>query len=114
MKNIKAWTLTWLVMLTAFITLSLMPRISLPNSYNLDKIAHFSGCLVLATTSFYLLKLKKRVVIAIILLAIISIVTELIQIYVPGRTASYADAAANFSGIVVGSIIGLLFLKLKK
>ncbi len=114
MKNNMAWTIIWLAMVLAVITLSLMPKISIPNPYHLDKVVHFSGYLALATTSFYFLKLKKKIVMAGLLLVTMSIATELIQIYVPGRTASYGDAAANMSGIVVGAVFWLLYIKLKK
>jgi VanZ family protein len=93
----------WLVMVTIG---SLLPPTSFPTWVDLggnrDKIAHFAAYFVTALL-FYLVfrsRLKRTDIYAIIFAAGYGAFLELAQLFIPGRTCSLGDLAANFSGVL--------------
>ncbi|MDA0967532.1 MAG: VanZ family protein [Proteobacteria bacterium] len=111
MKNANIRMFSWLVIVIAIIVGALMPQVSFPDKYNLDKIAHFGGYFFAALISIYLLKFKKKYLLAIFILVLTAIGTEVAQMYIVGRTGSYGDAIANISGVITGFAVGHLFNK---
>jgi VanZ family protein len=93
----------WLVTVTIG---SLLPPTSFPTWVDLggnrDKIAHFVAYFVTALL-FYLAfrpRLKRTDIYAIIFAAGYGALLELAQLFVPGRTCSLGDLAANLSGVL--------------
>jgi len=81
-----------------------------------DKIAHF-----MEYTLFSVLILRgafrsganptpKVLLFALIFSVSYGIVMELLQLYIPGRTASFADGVANLAGSVFGLLLGKVIL----
>jgi len=85
-----------LVYLVFLLLLNLSPRVPTAPVENSDKLAHFAMFLLLGLLGSarwpYLLP--------------VPFLTEPLQLFVPGRTFSFADMGANLIGFILGLIAG--------
>lgn len=98
--------LSWIVIVVAIAVFSLWPEGFVPDTYMLDKLAHFSAYAALAivpavfTTSWRTLLWITAGLIAV------GTGMEAAQHLLPHRWASYSDLAANIAGVLTGSFTG--------
>ena len=95
---------TWLCV-TALIVLSLLPGELRPHTGMEGRLEHFIAYAITGLIATWAYRMPVRAVVG---LALLSCVMELLQIYVPFRTAAVLDAVASSLGGAVGSGIGLL------
>jgi VanZ family protein len=124
MKNLSKWgrglfvwmpTYIWAFVILIFTIIPFKgPELAPSGS---DKIFHFLEYLLFAilVTRSLSLELEKTLPITICLFVLAAagaygVLMELIQALVPGRHPSVGDVFANFSGIIVGIIIGKFIL----
>jgi VanZ family protein len=85
----------------------------------IDKLAHFVEYLVLALLFHRVLSMNRERRIAGLSLAAlflcitIAVLDEFYQRFIPGRQSSVYDLYADLSGIVVGTIAALLYIRLR-
>jgi glycopeptide antibiotics resistance protein len=91
----------------AFLTIgSLLPPTSFPSWVDLggdrDKVAHFVAYFFTALLFYFAFRtrFKRTDIYAMIFAAGYGACLELAQLYVPGRTSSFSDLAANLSGVL--------------
>ena len=114
------FTILFIIYACLVITLSSIPNIptpELPDKISPDKIAHFTQYFIFAFLYFKFREsrggYKKDILIELFFLGIlISILNELYQICIPGRTFSWWDTLANLFGFL--SWIGLYLIKNKR
>ncbi len=94
----------FLVSLFAVIVLSLLPREFNPVTDEWDGPTHLLAYGVLALLAGIGYGGWRRLILSGIGLMLLGAGLEAAQMFVPGRTASAADAIANFTGIVLGSL----------
>jgi VanZ family protein len=111
MKYTKLFITLWFVALIIIIILSLSPKISPPEKYNIDKFLHCSAYLFLCFLSTISFRTDRTIFFNVVLLIFVAALTEIGQHFVPHRTASFGDFAANTIGIMLGYLIGKLVRK---
>ena len=81
----------------------------MPGFWNADKVVH---CICFAGFAFWIafglglrLKVKLRIVLPILLIALYAVVDELHQSHTPGRSCSVFDWLADVSGATIGSFV---------
>lgn len=72
-----------------------------------DKVFHFGAWGALAALAFLVFAGRYNRLAIPSALLVISAAIEVIQTFIPGRTGSYEDLAANAFGIALGSLVGL-------
>ncbi len=72
-----------------------------------DKVFHFGAWGVLSALAFLVYAGRYNRFAIPSALLVISAAIEVIQTFIPGRSGSYEDLAANAFGIALGSLIGL-------
>lgn len=72
-----------------------------------DKLFHFGAWGALSALAFLVFAGRYNRLAIPSALLVISAVIELIQTFIPGRSGSYEDLAANTLGIALGSLVGL-------
>ncbi len=93
----------WIASVAMVICLSLSPRLEMPYDFsNADKVAHFLAYLWLAALSFFAFPTPKSTLTGALCMVPLGICLEFLQIYVPGRSFSAADMAANGLGVILG------------
>ena len=93
----------WVSSVVMVIYLSLSPRLEIPYDFsNADKIAHFLAYLWLATLSFFAFPTPKSALTGALCMVPLGVCLEFLQVYVPGRSFSVADMAANGLGVMLG------------
>ena len=101
----------WLSLLILFIAL-FIPLQSKNNGPSYDKLAHFLlFAFVSINVVFYFSKNTKKLGRVFGLVSMLPILTEVIQIYIPGRNYDVYDILADYIGLVMGIFI---FVILKK
>ena len=97
-------------MLTLAITVIgvLLPGPDLPEHLPPDYLLHGFGFGVPALLAAFAARNRRNVGTVAVAIALIALASELAQHFVPGRTVSAHDMAANAIGIAIGSTIGLL------
>lgn len=108
----------WILALIAVVVGSLLPGVNFSPQNNSDKIVHFLayfGMSFLSSIAFK--RLYKKLLFALMLL-IVGVLIELGQNFIPSRSASMADIAANslgiFCGILLSYIIYVVYNKFYK
>ncbi len=105
MRIIRKFLLaSWGLCLGAILIVSLIPLPPLPA--NTDKPLHafaFAGVSALTIMAF---DRKKSIVMALGVVVLVGLVSEVGQLWVPGRYASLLDLLANIIGIVLGIPLG--------
>ncbi len=93
----------WVASVAIVIYLSLSPRLEMPYDFsNADKVAHLLAYLWLATLSFFAFPTPKSALTGALCMVLLGIGLEFLQVYVPGRSFSVADMAANGLGVMLG------------
>jgi VanZ family protein len=86
---------------------SLLPQIYVPDRYNIDKIVHCFAYASLAFIAYFFT--TKRYVHIIFYITIIAIGggIEIIQTFLPPRSGTIGDFAADVTGVFIGTIIAV-------
>ena len=93
----------WVASVAMVIYLSLSPRLEIPYDFsNADKVAHLLAYLWLAALSFFAFPTPKSALVGALCMVPMGIGLEFLQVYVPGRSFSVADMAANCLGVMLG------------
>lgn len=97
----------WMMALLAVLLGSLSPALAPPAFWELDKALHFSAFAALAVAiPFAVGRTSRRLLLLAILLGVGASI-EILQEFVPGRSASILDFGADMAGLVVGVLAGL-------
>ena len=72
-----------------------------------DKLFHFGAWSALSALAFLVFAGRYNRLAIPSALLVISAAIEVIQTFIPGRSGSYEDLAANAFGIALGSLVGL-------
>ncbi len=97
----------WMAALLAVLLGSLSPALAPPAFWELDKALHFSTFAALAAAvPFTAGRTSRRLLLLAILLGVGASI-EILQSFVPGRSASILDFGADFAGLAVGALAGL-------
>lgn len=85
----------------------------------LRKVAHFAeffilGCLLTATEHTFTTQTHKRIFTIFFFGLATAVCDETLQLFISGRAGLLTDALIDFSGILCGTLISLLFLWIKK
>ena len=117
MENVKAYKYTIacaLLILLAILTPGEdIPSVGIPN---LDKVVHLGmfGCLTLCFHMEGYKKQKKGILfMPIVIVEIYAILTELLQMLIPGRSCSMLDFLADSLGVLLASLVMWRFIKWK-
>ncbi|MEP2758825.1 VanZ family protein [Parvibaculum sp.] len=82
-----------------------------PNLFShFDKFVHMTAWAILAAVSVLALRHRQACLIGAVLLFVSSGAVELVQAYIPGRTASYGDLLANALGIFLGGFLAWSYI----
>ncbi|MCF8128018.1 MAG: VanZ family protein [Deltaproteobacteria bacterium] len=100
----RPWILIlWIASVATVIYLSLTPRIDFPYDFsNADKVYHMLAYLWLAVLPFFAFPSPKAALAGTIGMIPLGAGLEIAQHYVPGRSFSLADMAANALGVFLG------------
>lgn len=98
--------LSWVIIVLAISGFSLWPEGFVPDTYMLDKLAHFSAyALLAAVPAIFITSWRTLFWVAAGLIAI-GAGLEGAQHLLPHRWASYSDLAANIAGVLTGTAMG--------
>jgi VanZ family protein len=100
------FALLWLGAIALVVSLSLAPNAGPTAAFNIDKLCHLLGYATLAGLPFVTFRAGRPVYLAAAAMAPLGIVLEVLQHWVPGRTAEAGDALANLAGVVIGIALG--------
>ena len=89
--------------LIAVIALSIMPAGAIPDPEISDKLAHMAAYAALALAGGIAYRGTRSLLILVAGLLLLGVSLELVQAFVPGRSASGYDSLANTIGIALGS-----------
>jgi VanZ family protein len=93
----------WVASVAMVVYLSLSPRIEFPYDFNnADKVYHTLAYLWLSALPFFAFLKPEAALIGALSMIPLGICLELAQHYVPGRSLSLADMAANCLGVMMG------------
>jgi VanZ family protein len=93
--------IVWLILAVTIAVLYLLPEAAPPGQANLDKLAHFLAFGGLGSVA-RLADKRPRLNVPIAISAVLAVILEWIQSFVPGRETTLADVAANMVGLVLG------------
>lgn len=82
------------------IVLSLVPLPSTGTAVYQDKIAHFLMYGIMGFLAYISVPSEGRRKYLLVFIVLLGAALELIQVYIPGRSASYIDLVANTGGVV--------------
>lgn len=103
----------WGISICAVIYYSLMPTVEFPvDFWNADKLYHCAAYGWLAVLPIIGLSMRRLALSAALSMIVLGILLEIGQYYIPGRTFSLLDIAANSLGVVLGIFLGN-YLRLK-
>lgn len=95
--------------------MSVEPSLAPPGTMGADKALHLVSFAALAAVAMISFRHWRGQAIALGLIASLGLVTEAAQMFVPGRQGSVMDLAANFAGLIIGTLaIRLLRLWTRK
>jgi len=99
----------WAAILSLTVTVIgvLLPGEDLPGNLPPDYYLHAIGFGVPALCAAFAARNRRSAIAAATAIALVALASELAQYFVPGRTVSAHDMAANLFGIAAGSTIGL-------
>lgn len=111
----------WLVGIAAIIVGSLLPSDSDPmleldfvmmKLSITDKVVHALGYASLAWIPPLIVSALRRVLVAVLSLSALGLLLEFGQKLIPGRTCDMADFLANNVGLALGTLMGLLMVRI--
>lgn len=99
-------TLTLIIIGILYLSLTPTETLTVGN----DKISHFIAysCLML-NIGMLVYPNKRKIFIGVVLAVFLGILIEILQHYIPGRFMSLGDVIANTIGVLLGTILILLF-----
>jgi len=102
----------WIISIVTIVYLSLTPRIEFPIGFKCaDLFYHAAAYLWLSFLPFFGFDKIKKAALAACMMIPLGAGLEIGQGYIPGRFASMMDMVANTSGVVIGMMLGLFFLR---
>jgi len=109
-KGVKiAFFTIWLIAVFSTVTLAVIPAEHIPTQPGSDKMLHLLAfCLLMIWPTTTLDYLKNAIFCGIFLL-FVGIGIEILQSFIPSRTAEFMDVVYNVGGAIGGFIIGYLF-----
>ena len=94
---------SWFFSIILISYLSLIPRIQIPYEFSgADKLGHFLAYLWLGILPFFGFARLRVAFTGALLMILLGVGLEFAQSYVPGRSFSIADMAADCAGVVSG------------
>lgn len=104
-NSIKAALIIWILLILVITAGSLLPQVSTPEKYHLDKFIHGCAYAMLAFLAFFFTKNQKVFIFIIVLLIFIGGGIEILQTFIPGRSGTIGDFAADFIGSICGALL---------
>jgi hypothetical protein len=99
--------LLWAISISVVIYYSLIPRVEFPiDFWNADKLYHCAAYGWLAVLPMIGLAIRRFALSAALSMIILGILLEIGQYFIPSRTCSLLDIAANSLGVVLGIFLG--------
>ena len=93
----------WFLSIILVSYLSLIPRIQIPYEFSgADKLGHFLAYLWLGILPFFGFARLQVAFTGALLMILLGVGLEFAQSYVPGRSFSVADMAADCAGVILG------------
>jgi VanZ family protein len=103
----RAVLLIWAISICAVSYYSLIPQVTLPiDFWNADKAYHCTAYGWLAVLPMIGFAIRRVALPAAMSMMILGVLLEIGQRYVPGRTFSLLDIAANCIGVAIGIFLG--------
>ena len=102
----------WVIFLSVVILISVQPFYTPSGQNHLDKLLHFIGYAGISVLPPIFFKVKRKVYYSEFIILITAFLTEGVQYFMPTRTASIGDIAANITGIAAGILAGVIIKKL--
>ena len=96
----------WFAALATTFVAGLLPQLSPPGAYEADKFIHAAVFFALALPAALLAGERRRR--AVLAMAALGLAIEIGQSYVPARTGSVLDFAADLIGVVLAAWVGAL------
>lgn len=94
------------------IVLSLIPLPSTGTAMYTDKIIHFLMYGIMGFLAYISVPSKSGRKYLLVFIVLLGAALELIQIFIPGRSASYIDLAANTAGVVFAIFLFWIYSRL--
>jgi VanZ family protein len=97
----------WVISICIVIYYSLIPHVEFPvNFWNADKLYHCAAYGWLAVLPIMGFPLRRFALPAALSMILLGVLLEIGQYYIPGRSFSLLDIAANSLGVILGIILG--------
>ncbi|MBI2818776.1 MAG: VanZ family protein [Acidobacteria bacterium] len=97
----------WFFFAAAVTVLSLLPASVVPHLLGGGTLEHFSAYLALALIPVVAIRRVYSVFVAVIAVACLGVLLEILQLAIPGRASEWADIAMNSVGMAAGVLAGL-------
>ncbi len=116
-KRKSKWLLAGVILITG--VFSLLPDFHLERylgtdyTWWFDMMQHGGYYVLLTLILFFLFPYQKRTVSFFLLIFFVSVIFEIIQIWIPERNFSLLDITSNFLGITVAFILNYIYYYLK-
>jgi len=114
MKFSKIFISFWIIALSLIFIGSVLPHFAPTEKYHFDKLVHFTAYFTMSLLPTIYLKRNRLLFSCLAFLIFISVIIEVIQTHIPGRMGSTYDAITNIAGIVIGFLIGKIFINVRK
>jgi len=99
----RAILVVWILSVAGIIFVSLLPHVELPvDFWNADKLYHMFAYAWLGALPLFAFTRRGHARMAAFSMIVLGVLLEWAQSYVPGRSASLADATANTIGVFAG------------
>jgi len=106
--------LAWLAGVALFAVLSLYPTrfpyqtVMVAGGFQVDEVMHFASFALLALAAPLMLQSRLDAFLAVVLLVLLAVASEMLQLFIPVRRPALLDLAANAVGCGVGAGVGVL------
>ena len=97
----------WFFLIAAVTVLSLLPASVVPRLLGGGTLEHFSAYLALALIPVLVIRRVYSVFVAIISVACLGVLLEILQTAIPGRAFEWADIVMNIIGVATGVLTGI-------
>ena len=97
----------WFFLIAAVTVLSLLPASVVPRLPGGGTLEHFSAYLALALIPAVAMRRVYSVFVAVILMACLGVLLEILQTAIPGRAFEWVDIVMNTVGVTAGALAGI-------